>query len=51
MLLGTMYGCTLGPMYFVMQVKKYEYRGIKSVCVYGGGSIKDQTNIINKGKN
>ena len=29
-----------------MEVNKYEYRGIKSVCVYGGGSIKDQTKVI-----
>jgi len=32
-----------------MEVKKYEYKGIKSVCVYGGGSIKDQTKIITDG--
>ena len=32
-----------------MEVKKYEYRGIKSVCVYGGGSIKDQCKVITDG--
>jgi len=32
-----------------MEVKKYEYKGIKSVCVYGGGSIKDQTKVITNG--
>ena len=32
-----------------MEVAKYEYRGIKSVCVYGGGSIKEQTQAINSG--
>jgi len=32
-----------------MEVNKYEYRGIKSVCVYGGGSIKDQTKVITQG--
>merc|ERR1719500_167058 len=32
-----------------MEVKKYEYKGIKSVCVYGGGSIKDQCKVITDG--
>ena len=32
-----------------MEVKKYEYRGIRSVCVYGGGSIKDQSKVITDG--
>jgi len=32
-----------------MEVKKYEYKGIRSVCVYGGGSIKDQTKVITNG--
>jgi ATP-dependent RNA helicase DDX43 len=32
-----------------MEVKKYEYKGIKSVCVYGGGSIKDQAKVITDG--
>merc|ERR1719500_610104 len=32
-----------------MEVKKYEYKGIKSVCVYGGGSIKDQSKVITDG--
>ncbi len=31
------------------QVKKYEYMGIKSVCVYGGGSIQEQSKLIKKG--
>ena len=29
-----------------LKVKKYEYRGIRSVCVYGGGNIREQLNII-----
>ena len=32
-----------------MEVKKYEYKGIRSVCVYGGGSIKDQSKVITDG--
>ena len=32
-----------------MEVDKYEYKGIKSVCVYGGGSIKNQTKVITDG--
>ena len=32
-----------------MEVKKYEYKGIRSVCVYGGGSIKDQCKVITDG--
>ncbi|KAL5022397.1 hypothetical protein ScPMuIL_001552, partial [Solemya velum] len=31
------------------EVKKFNYRGIKSVCIYGGGSRKDQINIVTKG--
>ena len=31
------------------EVKKYEYHGIKSVCVYGGGSRKDQCKVITDG--
>jgi ATP-dependent RNA helicase DDX43 len=31
------------------EVKKYEYRGIKSVCVYGGGSMNEQLKAIEKG--
>ena len=33
-----------------MEVKKYEYKGIKSCCVYGGGSVAEQTKVITKGK-
>merc|ERR1719500_2176672 len=32
-----------------MEVKKYEYKGIRSVCVYGGGSMKDQCKVITDG--
>ena len=32
-----------------MEVAKYEYKGIKSVCVYGGGSVKEQTKVITQG--
>ncbi|XP_051880805.1 probable ATP-dependent RNA helicase DDX43 [Pristis pectinata] len=28
---------------------KYSYKGIKSICIYGGGSRKDQINFITKG--
>ncbi|XP_055380934.1 probable ATP-dependent RNA helicase DDX43 isoform X2 [Condylostylus longicornis] len=31
------------------EVSKYSFRGIKSVCVYGGGSRKDQINLVTKG--
>ncbi|XP_046474015.1 probable ATP-dependent RNA helicase DDX43 [Neodiprion pinetum] len=31
------------------EVRKYEYRGIKAVCVYGGGSRKDQVDTIVRG--
>ncbi|XP_023951126.2 probable ATP-dependent RNA helicase DDX43 [Bicyclus anynana] len=31
------------------EVSKYQYRGIKSVCVYGGGNRKEQINIVTKG--
>ncbi|KAK2574488.1 putative ATP-dependent RNA helicase DDX43 [Acropora cervicornis] len=31
------------------EVKKFHYRGIKSVCVYGGGSRKDQIQVVQKG--
>jgi ATP-dependent RNA helicase DDX43 len=30
-------------------VKKINYKGIKSVCVYGGGDRKEQVNICTKG--
>ena len=29
-----------------MEVAKYEYKGIKSVCVYGGGSVREQTKVM-----
>ncbi|XP_012540510.1 probable ATP-dependent RNA helicase DDX43 [Monomorium pharaonis] len=31
------------------EVAKYSYHGIKAVCVYGGGSRKEQVNIVSKG--
>ncbi|XP_066599442.1 probable ATP-dependent RNA helicase DDX43 [Prorops nasuta] len=31
------------------EVGKYKYRGIKAVCVYGGGSRKDQISIVERG--
>ena len=31
------------------EVKKYEYRGIKSVCLYGGGDRKKQMSVVTKG--
>ncbi|XP_029178271.1 probable ATP-dependent RNA helicase DDX43 [Nylanderia fulva] len=31
------------------EVGKYSYRGIKAVCVYGGGSRKQQINMVTKG--
>lgn len=31
------------------EVKKFHYRGIKSVCVYGGGSRKGQIQVVQKG--
>ncbi|CAK9807040.1 Probable ATP-dependent RNA helicase DDX43 [Anthophora plagiata] len=31
------------------EVNKYSYRGFKAVCVYGGGSRKEQVNVITKG--
>ena len=31
------------------EVKKYEYKGIKSVCLYGGGDRKKQMSVVTKG--
>ncbi|XP_038056839.1 probable ATP-dependent RNA helicase DDX43 isoform X2 [Patiria miniata] len=31
------------------EVSKYSYKGIKSVCVYGGGNRREQINIVQKG--
>ncbi|XP_067877315.1 probable ATP-dependent RNA helicase DDX43 isoform X2 [Heterodontus francisci] len=31
------------------ECNKYSYKGIKSICIYGGGSRKDQINIVTKG--
>nr|QOS47394.1 DEAD-box DDX43 [Locusta migratoria] len=31
------------------EVNKYSYKGIKSVCVYGGGNRREQVNVITKG--
>lgn len=31
------------------EVNKYPYRGIKAVCIYGGGSRKEQINTVLKG--
>ena len=31
------------------EVKKYEYHGIKSVCVYGGGDRKQQVKVVTDG--
>ncbi|XP_053996758.1 probable ATP-dependent RNA helicase DDX43 [Hylaeus anthracinus] len=31
------------------EVNKYSYHGIKAVCVYGGGSRKNQVNLVLKG--
>jgi len=31
------------------EVKKYKYRDINCVCVYGGGSRKEQINVVTKG--
>ncbi|KZC13703.1 PREDICTED: probable ATP-dependent RNA helicase DDX43 [Dufourea novaeangliae] len=31
------------------EVNKYSYHGIKAVCVYGGGSRKEQVNMVLKG--
>ncbi|XP_068750067.1 probable ATP-dependent RNA helicase DDX43 isoform X2 [Montipora capricornis] len=31
------------------EVKKFHYRGIKSVCVYGGGNRKGQIQVVQKG--
>lgn len=31
------------------ECKKYNYKGIKSVCIYGGGNRRDQINIVTKG--
>ncbi|KAJ8676693.1 hypothetical protein QAD02_012480 [Eretmocerus hayati] len=31
------------------EVNKYYYHGIKAVCVYGGGSMKEQINTVSKG--
>lgn len=31
------------------EVSKYQYKGIKSVCIYGGGDRKEQIKIVTKG--
>jgi ATP-dependent RNA helicase DDX43 len=31
------------------EVKKYEYKGIKSVCLYGGGDRRKQMAVVTKG--
>ncbi|XP_059839441.1 probable ATP-dependent RNA helicase DDX43 [Hypanus sabinus] len=31
------------------ECNKYSYKGIKSICIYGGGSRKDQVKFITKG--
>ncbi|XP_052090564.1 probable ATP-dependent RNA helicase DDX53 isoform X3 [Mytilus californianus] len=31
------------------EVKKFDYKGIKSVCVYGGGNRREQINVVTKG--
>ncbi|KRT86559.1 helicase, partial [Oryctes borbonicus] len=31
------------------EVNKYSYKNIKAVCIYGGGSRKEQVNIVTKG--
>ncbi|XP_078672369.1 putative ATP-dependent RNA helicase DDX43 [Branchiostoma floridae x Branchiostoma belcheri] len=31
------------------EAKKYSYKGIKCVCVYGGGNRRDQINLVQKG--
>ncbi|KAK0170962.1 hypothetical protein PV328_008738 [Microctonus aethiopoides] len=33
------------------EVQKYEYRGIKAVCIYGGGNRKEQIDCVGKGVN
>lgn len=32
-----------------VEAKKYKYQGITSVCVYGGGSRRNQINVVAKG--
>ncbi len=31
------------------EVKKYEYHGIKSVCIYGGGNRREQKKVVTDG--
>lgn len=31
------------------ETKKYQYRAIKCVCLYGGGNRRDQINVVTKG--
>lgn len=31
------------------EVSKYQYKGIKSVCLYGGGDRKEQIKVVSKG--
>nr|CAH7722238.1 unnamed protein product [Callosobruchus chinensis] len=31
------------------EVKKYQYRGITSICIYGGGNRKDQVKVVTQG--
>ncbi|KAK3584900.1 hypothetical protein CHS0354_021773 [Potamilus streckersoni] len=32
-----------------LEVKKFNYKGIKSVCIYGGGDRKAQVDVVTKG--
>ncbi|KAL4236271.1 putative ATP-dependent RNA helicase ddx43 [Mactra antiquata] len=31
------------------EVKKFSYKGIRSICVYGGGNRREQISMVNKG--
>merc|ERR1711981_274236 len=39
----------MGALQIHDEVKKYEYKGIKGVCVYGGGDRKQQMKVITDG--
>ena len=36
-------------MQIEQEVKKYKYRDINCVCVYGGGNRREQINVVTKG--
>jgi len=41
--------CYLYSVQIEAEVKKYKYKDINCVCIYGGGNRREQINIVTKG--